>query len=68
MGGKGVILGGKESSIVIISKRTILVISALAKSIDLNTNFKPLDRNRNLKKQRKKKKEKNATGRTSDNL
>ena len=38
-GDQGVIPGGKEVSIVMISKRTILVISALGKSRDLNTNF-----------------------------
>ena len=38
-GDQGVIPGGKEASIVMISKRRILVISALGKSIDLNTNF-----------------------------
>ena len=38
-GDPGVIPGGKEASIAMISKRTILVISALGKSRDLNTNF-----------------------------
>ena len=38
-GDQGVIPGGKEASIAIISKRTILVISALGKSRDLSTNF-----------------------------
>ena len=47
-GNKGVILGGKEASIAMICKRRILVISALGKSIDLNTNFEALDSNKEL--------------------
>ena len=45
-GDMGVIPGGKEASIATISKRRILVLSALGKSIDLNTNFKALERNK----------------------
>ena len=38
-GDQEVIPGGNEASIVMISKRTISVISALEKSRDSNTNF-----------------------------
>ena len=47
-GDKGVIPGGKEASILMISKSRLLVISALGKSIGLNTNFKALENNKEL--------------------
>ena len=47
-GDERVIPGGKEASTAMISKRRLLVISALGKSINLNTNFEALENNKEL--------------------